>query len=73
MKIQHGDFFLLPYAGPRRRRLVKAVQFNLTTGHWYVSREDGYTSQVLLSSCHRCPPSVVRRILGRAAQVGGGT
>ena len=69
-QIQHGDFFLLPFAGSRRSRLVKAVQpHSVGGGQWYASDEAGHTSVVLLTSCTRCPPSVVARIVGH--QEGG--
>lgn len=65
-QIQAGDFFLLPYAGPRRARIIKAVQPHCAGGgHWYVSNEAGNTSVVLLTSCHRCAPSLVKRITKR--------
>jgi hypothetical protein len=70
-EIQAGDYFLLPYAGPRRKLLVKAVQFNEVTGHWYVSNEAGMTKQVLLSSCKRVSPSLVARICKAPAGVKG--
>lgn len=64
--IQHGDFFLLPYSGPRRKRLVKAVEPHpVGGGQWFASNEAGNTSVVLLTSCARCSPSTVDRILGK--------
>lgn len=61
--IQAGDYFLLPYAGKRRERIVKAIQPHPVGGdQWIVSNERGMSSTVLLSSCKRIAPSVVQRI-----------
>jgi hypothetical protein len=61
--IQAGDYFLLPYAGPRRKRIVKAIQPHpVGAGQWYVADEAGHTSTVLLTSCSRVSPSEVERI-----------
>lgn len=62
-KIKQGDYFLLPFAGSRRSRLVKAIEEHKCSGHWYVEHTGGHKNMVLLSSCKRCPPSLARRIL----------
>lgn len=61
--IKRGDYFLLPFAGKRRDLLVRAERPHRLTGHWTVSTARGRTTLVLLSSCRRCPPSEVRRIM----------
>ena len=48
-----GDFYLLPYAGPRHRLLIRAVRFDDLSGHWWVINCEGHESRALLSSCHR--------------------
>jgi hypothetical protein len=61
--IQAGDFFLLPFTGTRRSRLVKAVQPHpVGGGQWYASNEAGHTSVTLLTSCQRCSPSLAKCI-----------
>lgn len=68
-EIQAGDYFLLPYAGPRRNRIVKAIQPHpVGGGQWYASNERGHTTTVLLSGCQRISPSLVARI----CKTGGG-
>lgn len=66
--IQGGDFFLLPYTGTRRERLIKAVQplqghGSKDGGQWYCSNEGGHTDIKLLDGCKRVSPSLARRIL----------
>lgn len=61
-----GDYFLLPFAGKPAQLLVQAIAPS-HAGHWrvrYPARPGVSESDVLLSSCHRCPPSRAARILG---------
>ncbi len=63
--IKQGDYFLLPFAGNRIDLLVQAVAPGIDGQHWEAAyAKDGHSAgQVLLTSCRRCPPSLVARIL----------
>ncbi len=63
--IKRGDYFLMPFTGKARELLVRAVapRTGLGAGQWQVAYLNGSNSICLLTSCHRCPPSRVARIL----------
>ncbi len=63
---KRGDYFLLPFTGPKRDLLVQAQQ---EYGGWqwwvtYPAYPQRPFSCVLLSSCQRCTPSRAAAILG---------
>ncbi|GIK74518.1 MAG: hypothetical protein BroJett021_35060 [Chloroflexota bacterium] len=63
VRIKQGDYFLLPFAGSRKSRLVKAIEEHKHSGHWHVEDAYGRKTFVLLSSCKRCSPSGAMKIL----------
>lgn len=61
-----GDFFLAPFAGKRRDLLMRLIRPLPGFGHnqWEYFNYGTRTKQVaLISSCHRCSPSLAKRIL----------
>ena len=66
--IKRGDYFLLPFRGERIDLLVRAVREIFPgTGQWETkSIRTGTSSVTFLSSCHRCPDSLAKRIINAA-------
>ena len=59
--IKQGDYFLLPYKGTRRDRLVYVdTQYNET--QWYCHNLKRQRSLVELTSCTRISPAYAARI-----------
>lgn len=61
--IKRGDYFLMPYRGKRIDLLVRATR-RAYGEYWYARHFNGIPPTMsLLSSCHRCPPSLAKRII----------
>lgn len=60
-----GDFYLLPFAGPKRDLLVRVIGPGFAGHHQcsYAATPNRHTD-VMLSSCHRVSPARAARILG---------
>lgn len=62
---QPGEWFLLPYAGPERERLVRVVSLCTTTGQWRVSDADGRDrGRCVLYPSNRISDAAAKSILG---------
>jgi hypothetical protein len=62
-EIKKGDHFLLPYKGTRKELLFKVIGPMFCGHHHVYYYGSDHTGEVLVSSCRRVSPSVVKRIL----------